>query len=72
MNNVDVKLGEIIRAKRKEMHMTQTDLANKAGTTTQCIYYYEKGTRGLSMSMFFALCDILNLDPNDIQKQVTG
>ena len=71
MNSVDVKLGEIIRARRKELRMTQTDLANKVGSTTQCIYYYEKGKRGLTMSMFFKICKVLNLDPNEIQKAVS-
>ena len=72
MDNVDAKLGEIIRLKRKEMRMTQTELADKVGTTKQCIYYYEKGTRGLTMSLFFRICDVLNLDVNDIQNSVTG
>jgi len=71
MNKVDVKLGEIIRARRKDMRLTQKELANKVGTTAQCIYYYEKGTRGLTMSLFFKLCSVLNLDPNEIQKEVT-
>ena len=71
MDNVDVKLGEIIRSKRKEMKMTQTELADKVGTTKQCIYYYEKGTRGLTMSLFFKICDALNLDVNDIQNTVS-
>ena len=70
MNEVDVKLGSIIREKRKEMRMTQTDLALKLGTTKQCVYYYEKGTRGLTLSLFFKVCDVLGLDPNEIQKLV--
>ena len=70
MDKVDVKLGEIIRAKRKEMKMSQTDLAQRVGSTKQCIYYYEKGTRGLNMSLFFKICRALDLDPNEIQKQI--
>ena len=71
MDKVDIKLGEIIRQRRKEMKMTQTELALKVGTTKQCIYYYEKGSRGLTMSMFFNICRALDLDPNYIQKEVT-
>lgn len=70
MDSVDVKLGQIIRSKRKEKRMTQTDLAERVGTTKQCIYYYEKGTRGLTMSLFFRICDVLDLDPNEIQNLV--
>ena len=71
MDKVDTRLGEIIKARRKEMKLTQAELADKVGTTAQCIYYYEKGTRGLPMSLFFKLCSILNLDPNKIQEEVT-
>jgi DNA-binding XRE family transcriptional regulator len=70
MNEVDVKVGEIIRRRRKELGLTQTDLAEKVGSSKQCIYYYEKGTRGLTMSLFFKICDALHLDPNEIQEQV--
>lgn len=51
-NVIDKKIGEIIKDKRKSLKMTQTDLAKRVGTTTQCIYYYENGKRGLTMSMF--------------------
>ena len=70
MSAIDREVGEIIRARRKEMKMTQTELAEKVGTTKQCIYYYEKGSRGLTMALFFKICDVLHLDPNHIQKQL--
>ena len=70
MDSVDVKLGEIIRARRKEKRMTQTDLALRVGSTKQCIYYYENGLRGVPMSIFFKLCDVLDLNPNEIQRLV--
>ena len=70
MDSVNVMLGEIIRARRKEKGWTQTELAEKVGSTKQCIYYYESGTRGLTMSLFFKICKVLDLDPNDIQRQI--
>lgn len=70
MNRVDVLLGEIIHDRRKEMRLTQTELANKVGTTTQCIYYYEKGKRGMPISIFFKICRVLGLEPNDIQREI--
>jgi len=70
-NELDIKIGNIIKTKRKEMHLTQMDLAKKVGTTAQCIYYYENGKRGLTMSLFFKICDTLDLKPNEIQKEVT-
>ena len=71
MENVDVKLGAIIKARRKSLGLSQTELAEMVGTTKQCIYYYEKGIRGLSMSLFFKICKVLYLNPNDIQRQIS-
>lgn len=70
MERADVLLGEIIRTRRKEKRMTQTDLANRVGSTTQCIYYYEKGRRGMSISLFFKICSVLDLSPDEIQRQI--
>jgi len=70
VNNVDEKIGQIIRDKRKSLKLTQADLAYLVGTTKQCIYYYEKGTRGLSMTLFFRICNVLQLNPNDVQRDV--
>ena len=36
-------IGERIRTKRKEYHISQTDLANRVGITKQSLYKYEKG-----------------------------
>ena len=71
-NAIDKKIGEIIKDKRKSLKMTQTDLAEKVGTTTLCIDYYENGKRGLTMSLFFKICDVLNLSPNEIQSVTKG
>ena len=72
MDDVDRMVGEIIREKRKLLKWTQVDLAARVGTTAQSIYYYEKGLRGIPMSMFFKFCNALDLSPNDIQKEITG
>ena len=71
MDDIDVKLGQLIKAKRKERRLTQTQLAEKVGSTTQVIYYYEKGKRSMSAGFFFKLCEALDLDPNEIQKQLS-
>ena len=71
MESVDEKLGAIIREKRKAMGLSQTELAEKVGTSKQCIYYYEKGTRGLTMSLFFKICKVLHLNPNEVQRRVS-
>lgn len=38
-----MSIGDRIREKRKEYHISQTDLANRVGVTKQNLYKYEKG-----------------------------
>ena len=68
MEEADIILGGIIKAKRRQLKMTQTELAKKVGSTTQCIYYYEKGLRSLNATLFFKICRALELEPNEVQR----
>ena len=68
MDENDIVLGGIIRAKRKQLGLTQTELANLVGSTTQCIYYYEKGLRSVNATLFFKICRALYLEPNEVQR----
>lgn len=68
MDEADIILGGIIRAKRRQLKMTQTELAKKVGSTTQCIYYYEKGLRCINATLFFKICKALDIDPNEVQR----
>ena len=60
-----VKIGQFIAATRKELHMTQLDLANKIGVTDRAVSKWENG-RGLpELSIIKPLCDTLSISVNE-------
>lgn len=77
-------IGKRIRFKRKEMKLTQKDLASFIGVTFQQLQKYESGQSNVSINMLIKLCKILNVDityfipkhdnqnmaMNDIYKQI--
>ena len=71
MNDVDRKVGQIIQRRRRGLGMTQTQLGEKIGVHHSTIACYENGFRGMTLDTFFQICDILHLDPNEIQKQIS-
>lgn len=44
LNQIDVEIGQRIRAQRKIKRLSQTELANKLGVTFQQVQKYENGT----------------------------
>jgi len=54
-------MGERIKAKRKELHLTQEQLANQAGITAAFIGHIERGTRVASIDTLYELCKALNV-----------
>lgn len=68
---VDEKVGIIIREKRKQKKMTLKELGFKVGVAESTIARYEYGQLGLSMSLFLKLCEVLELEPAEVQRQCT-
>lgn len=63
--------GEKIKARRKAMEMTLSELAQRVGCSTSAISQYERGTRQPNTSMLLALanaldCGIDELDGNNL------
>jgi len=56
---IDVKVGELIRLRRQELAMSQTDLAKVLGLTFQQIQKYEKGTNRVSASRLSEISEVL-------------
>ena len=63
------KIGKIIRNARLDKRMTMKDLGKLAGYSEVAIHNYETGTRGMSLETFFNICQILDLDVNEVQEQ---
>lgn len=55
------KIGKIIAKKRKELHMTQSDLAEKLYITNKTVSRWETGKYMPDLSMIVTLSELLNL-----------
>lgn len=53
-------IGEIIKNKRMELGITQTELANAVGCTYQTIYHLERGD-SCTMGVLSKVCEVLKL-----------
>jgi transcriptional regulator with XRE-family HTH domain len=56
----------MIRERRMEKHMTQTELANRLGIKQQQLSRYEKGVSKPSLEVLFSLENILECRLNDL------
>lgn len=58
--------GKKVKEKRKALHMSQSDLAEKLGVTKVAICWYETGERTPSLNNFIKLADILGLSLDEV------
>lgn len=68
---VNQKFGQIIKEKRLEKNLTLEQFGKQLGIAISTLHHYENGDRGVSIEMFFNMCNLLGLDPNEVQKQIT-
>ncbi len=54
------QIGEVIRKKRKDLRLTQIELADKAGVVYQTISNIERGEK-VTFSTILKICKILGL-----------
>ena len=60
-----IDMGKLIRARRKELGMTQEELALKIGYKTKvAVYKIEKGERKLPSDKITVTAEALGIDPN--------
>ena len=58
-NAVDVAVGQKVRARRKQLKVTQTALAGAIGVTFQQVQKYEQGRNRVSASVLWAIaCEL--------------
>lgn len=62
--DIDACIGNQIRKRRRELSLSQTDLADKVGVTFQQIQKYEKGQNKIMASRLLKLAEILNTNIN--------
>lgn len=59
-------LGKTLKAKRRELGITQDELAEKLGITKYHLSDIERGVHKLSLTVFLGYCEALNLTPNEL------
>ena len=64
MNYTD--LGHKVRILRRARRFTQEELATQVGISASFLGHIERGTRVLSLDTLLALCDTLDVTPNDL------
>ena len=59
-----ISLGRRVNKRRRELHMTQEQLAEKLQLSTSFLGHIERGTRKASLETLIALCNALDVSPN--------
>ena len=66
LGHIDVEVGANLREYRIRAGLSQTDLGTKIGVTFQQIQKYEKGLNAIATARLPAICEVLNISPNDL------
>lgn len=61
-----IKIGEFISARRKELGLTQSQLAERLGITDKAVSKWETGKSMPDLSLFTDLCDLLKITLNEL------
>lgn len=62
MNYID--LGEQVRKRRREMKLTQAELAERMDVSPSLVGHIERGARAISLETFVTLCNALEVSPS--------
>lgn len=63
-------LATVVRARRHELGLTQTDLADLAEVSTRSIHELERGKATLRLNVLLAACDALGLELRPTLRQL--
>ena len=61
-----IKIGKYIAGKRKDLGMTQRQLADKLNMSDKSISKWERGVCLPDVSVYLDLCQILGISPNEL------
>ena len=59
----DAEIGRLVRARRKQLGLTQTDLAERIGVAFQQVQKYETGTNRISIGRLTRIAEVLDVPP---------
>ena len=66
LGHVDMEVGANLRQYRIRAGLSQEALGAKVGVTFQQVQRYEKGTNAIATARLPAICQTLNISPNDL------
>jgi transcriptional regulator with XRE-family HTH domain len=69
--DIDLYAGCQLRKRRKELNLTQKEIANFLGITFQQVQKYENGSNRICASRLYTLCNLLNVGPSYFFKNFT-
>ena len=64
-----MNVGKLIKLRRKELKMTQEELAQAAGTTKSAISYYELGRRTPRIAQLQSIAQVLGLSVQELVEE---
>ena len=64
-----MQLGSYIKSRRKNIGLTQVELAEKVGLTPLTIRRYESGEREPAVSDWEKICDVLGMKLDDYREE---
>lgn len=59
-----LNLGERVRKRRRDMKLTQAQLAERMDVSHSLVGHMERGTRAISLETFVTLCNVLEVSPS--------
>jgi transcriptional regulator with XRE-family HTH domain len=63
--------GELLKKLREERGLSQSQLALEAELDQSFLSLIERGDRQPSLASLFAICDALNIEPDDVVRQLS-
>ena len=67
-----IELGERVRNRRQEIHMSQETVAEKAGISVNTVSRIEGGQTAMSVGIFRKLVEVLAIDANELLNVVSN
>ena len=69
MNQIDQQIGHKIKAKRKQLQITQANLSKKLSISPTYLNLMESGKRKIDLDLLLKISNELNVDVSDISKK---
>jgi len=65
-DEIDIRVGQILAALRKQRGLSQKDMAKKLGVTFQQVHKYETAGNRISISRFYKMLKVLDVSFNSV------